>query len=110
MWLDFSSCVRSRLSSSVWSASVLARCVRQLVGSSLPCEWHGVTRVGLFALSSVLCLIEESCKFTAAAASVAALVSWKHGLLAAAASVGLLAFVVCYQFPVDILGSRFASV
>ena len=29
---------------------------------------------------------------------------------AAAASVGLLAFVVCFQFLVDILGSRFASV
>ena len=73
---------------------------------------HGIFTLvcGISLLKFVFSLIEESCEFTEAAASVAALFSWKHGLFAAAASVGLLAFVVCYQFLVDILGSRFASV
>ena len=39
------------------------------------------------------------------------MVSWQHGwTVAAAASVGHIAFVDCYQFLVDMLGSRSASV
>ena len=56
-------------------------------------------------------LIEESGEFIPAAASVAALVSGQQEwIVAAAASVGPIAFVVCYQFFVDILWSHFASV
>ena len=94
------------------------------VGILKPCGWQlqpaavAAAMCGIFTLDCGFSflkfdfsLIEESCEFTAAAASVAALVSWQHGLFfAAAASVGHLAFVDCYQFLVDILGSRFASV
>ena len=84
----------------------------QLQSAAVAAATHGIfTLVCVISiLKFVFSLIEESCELSAAAASVAALVSWKHGLVAAAASVGLLALVVCYQFLVDSLGSRFASV
>ena len=55
----------------------------QLQPAAVAAAKHGIFTLvcGISFLKFVFSLIEESCEFTAAAASVAALVSWKHGLL-----------------------------
>ena len=61
---------------------ILKPCGWQLQPAAVAAAKHGIFTLvcGISFLKFVFSLIEESCEFTAAAASVAALVSWKHGL------------------------------
>ena len=112
----FRSCV-GRYPQACWMAAAAGSCVSvgHRVWSRLRCGSCDVrylhNRMRLLLPWSRLLFDRGKCEFIAAAASVAAMVSWQEGwMVAAAASVGPIAFVVCYQFSVDILGSRFASV